>query len=439
MHPSRRKFRVSHGNSSLWVSPYKGGRRFRWREHPERTDEPLQEIFRATKAKAEAAAEACLSKLPEALDLSLLSPGRRAWLEAVHRSVPEHDQATLLAFIEARKKSALLSSSVERFLAFKTPLGKAESAHMGQVARDLRDLAAAFPKALVTDVTLAQLEKWWNDRTGTAGDHRRKGIRGNLVMFWKWARKDGIAGNDVDTVASRLPTVEAGAGNLQILELEELEYLLSIVDAEFFPLIVPGAFQGIRPEEIAPKKGSPKPRLRWETIDWGFNSMVVPADVSKTRKKVGRARKFPLRPVTRTWLEAYGVEPTWRGEICKRNPGEVYLKRERLTSLWGRLLNGKFSGNFSGWPQDSLRKSFASYRIATVRSTAQVSLEMGNSDEMLHGFYNNLRTHAEGEAWFDFLPAKAKVIAPYLDLEKLPKNSPNFESSAQSNPSKARA
>ena len=125
--------------------------------------------------------------------------------------------------------------------------------------------------------------------------------------------------------------------------------------------------------------------------------------------------------------------------ICKRNPSEVYWKSERLTTLWGRMLNEKFPGNFPEWPQDSLRKSFASYRIATVRSTAQVSLEMGNSDEMLHGFYNNPRTHAEGEAWFDFTPDRAKVIAPYLDVIRITKDSPNLEGLKQSTPSKARA
>lgn len=44
------------------------------------------------------------------------------------------------------------------------------------------------------------------------------------------------------------------------------------------------------------------------------------------------------------------------------------------------------------------------YRMATVRSTAYVSLETGNIDEMFHGFFNNPRTLAEWGACFDYLP-----------------------------------
>ena len=69
----------------------------------------------------------------------------------------------------------------------------------------------------------------------------------------------------------------------------------------------------IRPEEIAPKKKNTKQRLRWEDLDWEFDSIRISKHVAKGGK---RPRTIPLHPVTRAWLEAYGAGPTWTGPIA---------------------------------------------------------------------------------------------------------------------------
>jgi integrase len=221
----------------------------------------------------------------------------------------------------------------------------------------------------------------------------------------------------VDTVADRLPRIDPGEASLSIFHLEELAFLLSTVEREWFPLIVLGAFQGLRPEEIAPKQGSrqppkpgtaarkiapPKPGLRWEHIDWEWNVIRIPKAVSKTRERV-----MPLHPVTRTWLEAHGAGPTWTGPVCLRNPAEIH---PRATTAWGRALAQKFPARFTGWPADALRHSFASYRNAVLRNLPQVAEEMGTSVAMLHGHYHNPRTTAQGESWFAFLPPAVPIV-----------------------------
>ena len=419
---SRKKFTVTRGYSSIEVSPYKKGWRFIWREKP---SDPWSET---TRRKKEDAVEAAVKRLEllasGTLDFDRLPPERRAFLERVHLQTTAADEAPVLEYLASRKKSGLLADAVTRFISFKTA-SKGETDHLAQVRRDLEALAVSFAGNTVMDVTLPELEKWWFARAGTAGNSRKLGIRTTLGMFWRWCRKDGIAGNDVDTIADRLPPMEADEGRLFILELPELEFLLATVEKQWFPLIVLGAFQGLRPEEIAPKqqlkgkfpsrsvparkRAAAKPGLRWEHIDWQWNSIVVPREVSKTYE-----RKMPLHPVTRAWLEAFGAGPGWTGPICPKNPSQT---TPRATTEWGRKLTEKFPERFpDGWESDALRHSFASYRHAVLHDLAKVAEEMGTSDTMLHGHYLNPRLKHQGEAFFDFLPSVAGAIAPYLKV-----------------------
>lgn len=405
---ARKKFLVRRENSSLWVSPWRGRWRFAWRETP---SSPWRYTVRSTKADVEKAALERLALLASGdLDWHALPRERRAFLEAVHRAATPTEQAAILEFLAARRKSSSLPDAVARFLAWKNG-GLPDSPHLAQVRRDLENLAEAFPSAILTDVQLPALECWWTARTGPAGPARKKAIRGNLVALWRWALRDGIAGSDPVTLAERLPAIDAGKGSLRIFELDELEHLLAVVEKPWFPLIVLGAFQGLRPEEIAPKTpklGTAKPGMRWEFIDWEWNAIRIPAEVSKT----GRARVLPFHPVTRAWLEAYGAGPTWTGRICLKATTEV---TPRATSVWGKSLAATFPDRFpAGWPGDALRHSYASYRNAVVRNLPQVAEEMGTSEAMLHGHYHNPRTSAQGSAWFDFLPATAARLAPYL-------------------------
>lgn len=420
--PARKSFKVTVGNSHLTCYPYKTGWRFAWRETFE-ADWQYVTALRAAKDEFKQVAENKLRELDRGgLQFSTLPPERREWLHQLHKLATPGDQQPLLDYLQNRKKSATLADGVARFLAFKTPAGKDPTPHNEQIARDLLALVDHFPAGtLITDILLPQLETFWNTRTGTAADARRKAIRGTLVQFWKWARKDGIAGNDVDTLPQRLPVIDAPEGSLHIFYPAELEYLLALVGKEWLPLVILGAFQGIRPEELAPKKDSPKPGLKWEHIDWQWNTITVPKEVAKTRKKKGtRARKMPLHPVTRAWLEALGAGPHWRGRICLRNPTEVYQRKDRLTAAWGNELTKQFPARFpDGWPPDALRHSYASYRIAILQNAGQVALEMGNSEDMLHGHYNSPRTDREGNAWFDLHPAKVANLPPYLDLSRI--------------------
>lgn len=58
--------------------------------------------------------------------------------------------------------------------------------------------------------------------------------------------------------------------------------------------------------------------------------------------------------------------------------------------------------------QNGFRHSFASYRLAIVKSAPQVAMEMGNSDRKLYTNYLELVTEEDAQKWFAVLPPSAK-------------------------------
>lgn len=64
---------------------------------------------------------------------------------------------------------------------------------------------------------------------------------------------------------------------------------------------------------------------------------------------------------------------------------------------------------------NALRHSFCSYRLADVKSAAQVALEAGNSPQMIFEHYHELVTEKAARAWFTIRPEAAKAK---LDKER---------------------
>ena len=407
MNPTRRRNRITVAGLTAtiyrWTHPGSGKKawRFGYRDPAGK----WAYITRSTLGEAELAATSKLHAIhARELDWPSLSRERREFLTRIHQSVPEADQAALLTALASRRQSVHLATAVETFLAYKLAAKGHATAHLEQLARDLRHLAGHFPGQMVTDIHLTALADWWTLRTGTAGRDRQQGIRRTLVSFWRWAKKEGIAGPEAATTAERLPSLAATAATLYVYTPEELATILHHVLPEFLPCILFGAFAGLRPEEIAPKtpKATParpnppptKPGLLWDHIDWQFKVIRLPKDVSKVKK----ARIIPLHPVLLTWFQHLGADSTWAGRVCRRDPGTA-----RETLRLGKILDAQFQRT-TGWPADALRHSYGSYRNAVIRRLSQVAEEMGTSEDMLHNHYHNPKTSEEGAAWFQLDP-----------------------------------
>ena len=63
------------------------------------------------------------------------------------------------------------------------------------------------------------------------------------------------------------------------------------------------------------------------------------------------------------------------------------------------------------WKRNALRHSFINYRVADTKDVAKVSLEAGNSPQMIFNHYRELVRPADAKTWFSIVPGgEGKVI-----------------------------
>ena len=72
----------------------------------------------------------------------------------------------------------------------------------------------------------------------------------------------------------------------------------------------------------------------------------------------------------------------------------------------------KARAGLTDWPQNAMRHSFGSYRLAACADAARVSLEMGNSPAMVFAHYRELVKPAAAAKYWSIRPAlAANVVA----------------------------
>jgi integrase len=393
MSSKRKSFVVTRGNRHVtvypWVHPATKALRWRfpWRENE---TSPWRYVTRKTKDEASAAAEKWLETQPDEIAFALLPSARRRWLETIQREVAAADEAKVLVFIASLQKSAEITAAVARFCLLLRSKAGEETPHHRRVRSILEAMAAHFAPRAVVEIHLEALEAWYGDRCAGLGWKRKRDIRAALVQFWRWARKEGIGGNDVITTGERLPEVASEVYDQTVVTLKQLEHLGRQILPKFRAWLVLGAFSGMRPEEIAPPVGKAKKRhkrgLNIEEIDWQFSCIRLPKCVAKGGK---RARLIPLNDACKAGLEWAGIRPGMTGPVCNGNPA----KEGELKRLGEAVFGGE-------WPKDILRHSYGSYRNSELRDLATVAEEMGTSENMLHASYHNPRAEAEGKAYF---------------------------------------
>ena len=390
MPAKRRSEKVRKGNSRLTVYPYThpvNGKQY-WR-FAYYDDTRRRYITRKTKDETIVAAEKLLDQQGKGMVWETLGKDAKDFLNTMNELVLPTDRDAVIAFVKARQKSIDVGSAAERFMAFKTAK-KGTTTHLANVRRDLESMAAHFSNRAVADIHLDELSEWLDLRTGKAGAGRRHGIRGSLVMFWIWCRKETLVPNEEITLAQRLEIVEVGKGKKRIWTPEKFMELSRKVEVQDRAWIVLQAFGGLRPEEACPQEIRGKARgLHGEDIQWMFNSIRVPEEAAKTR-----AGSVPLNECLRAWLKWAGITEGMTGPVCPRNPVDA-----RETTRLGKEIFGK-----EGWPKDALRHSYASYRAALIRDHAKLAVEMRTSVDMLNDYYDNPRAEIEGKIWFSLRP-----------------------------------
>jgi integrase len=377
---AKKSYRFREGLKSLVIYQVAGG----WRYDVRGEDGKRRYVTRAKKTKIEEEAREYLRGEEPGPVWDGVTRARQVFLQRVNALVPAGAEADVLRYLEQREKSESITVAVASFLQGMETRGRSER-HVKALKMDLDAFVDAVP-GNVADCTADMLRGFLADRCANAGAARTKQVRGTLVQFFKWARKEGLVPADV-TVADRIPSISVPAGSRTVLTRDQFEKCLELLPAKHLPWFLLGAWAGLRPEEAAPsatKLRDGRRGVTWEDVDFDFNIIRISPETAK----VDRPRIVPLHPCLRAALwPLRGI-----GAICGVSPA-----RDKTLVMLGKEV---FKG---AWPADCLRHSYGSYRNAIVRSLPQVAEEMGTSVDMLHRHYHNPRPAAEGEMWFELL------------------------------------
>jgi hypothetical protein len=122
--------------------------------------------------------------------------------------------------------------------------------------------------------------------------------------------------------------------------------------------------------------------MTWSMVELEQGLLRLPADILKDR----RPRQCHLQPVAVEWLKLAKS----LGAQLPLNSRERMRKMQALRDLLG----------FNSWPHDVMRHTAGSHLVMKLQDCGRVSLELGNSPEILLRHYRALvRPEQDAEFW----------------------------------------
>lgn len=333
--------------------------------------------------------------------LELLKPTGKA-LELVaaeyaeaHRRLGGRSLKEAIDFFLSKKPASMPDRSVadvvKKMVDAKTADG-ASAAYLKDLGVRLNRFADDFtvPIASITEV---QLSEWL--RALDCGPRGRNNYRMAIGTLYKFAEAENIV-PDSHMNFKKVAKAKGEHGAIAIYTPKEIDALLQATRLTLkagtniryatgqglLPLIVLGAFCGLRTAEIE--------RQLWSDINLERGFIRVTAAKGNTAQK----RLVPLTDNAKQWLA-----------MCRRD-GETCCDYGRTSDAIKRL--AERAG--VKWKRNALRHSFISYRVAQTQNIPQVSLEAGNSVQMINRHYRELVTSDEATAWFGIMPTRSKKV-----------------------------
>lgn len=283
-----------------------------------------------------------------------------------------------------------LADSVERFVAEYRASQPQTAKTFGN---ELEGYVATRPEAMLLDVTQEGLTTWCHRQVAGPNGKRKKAeprtIRNRIttwITFLNRCRDWGLLpalGKHAAEAIRRPKIPDAGK---EIFTVEQGGQLLRAAieeEARCLPFLIVAGWLGLRPSEAQ--------RLTWEAVEWDRGYLHLSPKVAG---KTAQERYVPMDPrVTDALRWIYERVPPARrkGRMC------VFRSREFLSVLARRR------GIVETWPDDVLRHSFCSYRLAVIQDLAKVAEEAGNSPGILRKHYRRPMRAEDGAAWWMLL------------------------------------
>jgi integrase len=255
--------------------------------------------------------------------------------------------------------------------------------------RDLRNLLAIFSRDFgnrpIAGITVEELDNWLRALPGAP--KTRTNFRTNIGVLFSYATKRRMLDFNpvVHTAKPKLPDNPP-----EIFTVDELRALLDAANRiaiDVLPMLAIGAFAGLRDAEIK--------RLDWSEVDLTRGHIEVKA----AKAKSARRRIVAIQPNLAAWLRPYsGMKGRLVPEGYRTNVDRV-----------------RKAAGLTRWPNNGLRHSYASYRLAAIHDAPRVASDLGHtSPQMLYSTYRELVLPQEAERYWKIVPAvKAENLVAF--------------------------
>ena len=286
-------------------------------------------------------------------------------------------------FERVRRSGIRVAQLAEEVLAAKQRDGRAPM-YLADLRKRLARFCADFGNLPIAAITIEELDNWLRDLP--LSPKSRANFRANVgVLFSYAANRRIIDFNPIThTAKPKLPDNPP-----EIFAVDELRGLLEAAqrtETDVVPMLAIGAFAGLREAEIQ--------RLDWSEVDVARGHIEVKA----AKAKSARRRIVSMEPNLAAWLQPYS------GMTGRVVPAGARRKLARVRK----------AAKLARWPNNGLRHSFASYRLAAVHDAPRVAHELGHtSPQMLYSTYRELVLPTEAERYWTILPTEetANVVA----------------------------
>jgi integrase len=257
-------------------------------------------------------------------------------------------------------------------------------AYLADLRKRLTRFCQDFGSRSIASIAIDELDNWLRDLP--LSPKSRANYRANIGVLFSYAEQRGIVDRNPILRTARPKLIDRPP---EIFTVDELRALLETAQCtapDVLPMLAIGAFAGVRDAEIK--------RLDWHEVNVARGHI----EIKGAKAKSARRRIIPIQPNLAAWLRPY------RGMKGSVVPEGARGKLDRVREAAGLLK----------WPNNGLRYSFASYRLAAIHDAPRVSAELGHtSPQMLYGTYRELVLPEEAERYWKISPAveAGKVVA----------------------------
>jgi integrase len=270
---------------------------------------------------------------------------------------------------------------VAEFLAAKTKSGLS-SRYLQTLRSHLNRFARSFHTRI--DAVTAKLIESWLDGL-SLGPRGRNNIRLSIITLFHFARTHNYLPKGQPTEADEVSKSKDRGGKIGILTPKQMSKLLRKAKGMQRVYFALGGFAGLRSSETL--------RLDWSDFNFERGHITVAAEKSKTATR----RLVPILPNLAGWIRPYR---TAKGRLFATG-----------RDAHNAIAFAKVAG-IDPWPNNALRHSYGTYRLAAMPDAGRVALEMGNSPQRLIEDYRELADQHDAAAWFSIAPKVPSNVIP---------------------------